>query len=136
MTEMTRSQIAEKADVNPETLRYYEREGLIPKPPRSEGGFRLYNESYVGRLRFIQRAKKLGFTLKEIKDLMDLRVDSEATCQDVRGRAEAKLSEVEEKIQDLKQIRGALSDLLDACEKGEAPTSDCPILDAMKEKSS
>ena len=133
MDGMTRGEVADKADVNPETLRYYERKGLIPKPPRSDGGFRLYDESYVDRLRFIQRAKDLGFTLAEIKDLLDLRVGEEATCRDVKAQAEEKLDEVETKIQDLKRIREALSTLADACAGGQGPTSDCPILDAMEE---
>lgn len=129
---MTRSQVAEKADVNPETLRYYERKELIPKPPRSDGGFRLYDDRYVDRLRFIQRAQDLGFTLAEIKGLLDLRVDDEATCQAVKARADAKIDDVEEKIRDLQRIRDALSTLIDACADREGPTSDCPILDAMK----
>jgi len=129
---MTRSEVAEKVGVNPETLRYYEREELIPNPPRSDGGVRLYDERYVDRLRFIQRAKDLGFTLAEIKDLLDLRVNDEATCQDVKDRAEEKLHEVEEKIRDLTQIREALSRLADACEGGGGPTTDCPILDVLE----
>jgi MerR family mercuric resistance operon transcriptional regulator len=132
MDGMTRGEVAEKADVNPETLRYYERKELIPKPPRSDGGFRLYDESYVDRLRFIKRAKELGFTLSEIKGLLDLRVGEEATCRDVKRQAENKLDEVETKIQDLKRIREALSTLAAACEGGQGPTSECPILEAME----
>ncbi|MFB6232309.1 MAG: heavy metal-responsive transcriptional regulator [Salinibacter sp.] len=135
MDGMTRGEVAEKADVNPETLRYYERENLIPKPPRSDGGFRLYDESYVGRLRFIRRAKELGFTLAEIRELLDLRVDEEATCRDVRGRAEAKIEEVEAKIEDLRRIRDALTTLADACREQGGPMSECPILDALERQS-
>jgi len=133
MDGMTRSEVADKAGVNPETLRYYEREGLIPKPRRSDGGFRLYDESYVDRLRFIGRAKELGFTLAEIKGLLDLRVDDTATCRDVKAKAEDKLDEVEAKIRDLQHIRAALTRLATACEGG-GPTSNCPILDAMEDK--
>lgn len=132
MDGMTRSEVAEKAGVNPETLRYYEREELIPAPRRSDGGFRLYDESYVDRLQFIQRAKDLGFTLAEIKDLLDLRVDDEATCRDVKETAEEKIEEVEEKLRDLKRIRRALRRLADACSGEQGPTNDCPILDAME----
>jgi len=131
MNGMTRGEVAEKADVNPETLRYYEQKALIPKPRRSDGGFRLYDESYVDRLHFIQRAKDLGFTLAEIKGLLDLRVDDEATCQDVKAQAEDKLADVEEKIRDLKRIRDALAQLAETCEGGGSPTGDCPILDAL-----
>ncbi len=134
MKEMTRGEVAKKADVNPETLRYYERKELIPKPRRSDGGFRLYDASYVDRLRFIGRAKELGFTLAEIKELLNLRVDEEATCRDVKAQAEEKLDEVEQKIRDLEHIRDALSQLADACHGGEGPTGDCPILDAMADK--
>ena len=132
MDGMTRGEVAERADVNPETLRYYERKELIPKPRRSDGGFRLYDDSYVDRLRFIQRAKELGFTLAEIKGLLDLRVDDEATCRDVQAQAEEKLDDVKEKIRDLQRIRDDLTRLAAACEGGGGPTSECPILDAME----
>ena len=132
MNEMTRGEVAEKAGVNPETLRYYEREELIPTPRRSDGGFRLYDEHYVGRLRFIKRAQDLGFTLAEIKGLLDLRVDDGATCRDVQAQAEEKLDDVKEKIRDLQRIRDALTRLAAACEGGGGPTSECPILDAME----
>lgn len=133
MDGMTRSEVAEKAGVNPETLRYYEREELIPSPPRSDGGFRRYDESYVDRLRFIQRAKDLGFALAEIKGLLDLRVEGTATCKDVKVRALEKIDEVNAKIQDLKRIRDALQTLADACEGKDEPTSDCPVLDALED---
>jgi len=132
---MTRGEVAEKADVNPETLRYYERKKLIPKPRRSDGGIRLYDDHYVDRLRFIQRAKDLGFTLAEIKDLLDLRVDDEATCRDVRARAENKIGEVEAKIADLRRIRDALTTLAEACRDQAGPTSACPILDVLEDQS-
>jgi MerR family mercuric resistance operon transcriptional regulator len=134
MDGMTRSEVAERADVNPETLRYYERKELIPEPPRSSGGFRLYDESYVNRLRFIQRAQDLGFTLAEIKDLLDLRTGDEATCRDVKARADAKIEDVQAKIRDLERIRDALRVLSHACAGGLGPTSDCPILDAMADE--
>jgi len=135
MDGMTRGEVAEKADVNPETLRYYERKELIPKPPRSDGGFRLYDASYVDRLHFIQRAKKLGFTLAEIKSLLELRVGEEAACRDVKAQAENKLDEVEAKIQDLKRIRKALSTLAETCEGGGGPSSGCPILNILEDQS-
>ena len=132
MDGMTRGEVAEKAGVNPETLRYYEREELIPTPRRSDGGFRLYDDSYVDRLRFIKRAKDLGFTLAEVKGLLNLRVDDDAMCQDVKAQAEDKLEDVEEKIRDLQRIRDALTRLAEACTGGSGPTSECPILDTME----
>lgn len=100
---MTRGEVAERADVNPETLGYYERREL----PRSDGDFRLYDESSVDRLRFIQRAQDLGFTLAEIKDLLSLRTGEGATCQDVEAKTDTKIDDVEEKIRGLKRIRQA-----------------------------
>ncbi len=135
MDDMTRSEIAERVGVNPETLRYYERRELIPTPPRSDGGFRLYDERYVDRLRFIRRAKELGFTLAEIQGLLELRVDDEATCRDVRAQAEEKIGEVEAKIEDLKRIRDALTTLAEACRDRVGPTSECPILEALEDES-
>jgi len=134
MNGMTRGEVADKADVNPETLRYYERKELIPKPRRSDGGIRLYDDSYVDRLRFIQRAKELGFTLAEIKGLLGLRVDDEATCRDVKAQAEEKREEVEAKLRDLQRIRDALDTLAEACDGDAKPTGDCPILDAMEDE--
>lgn len=132
MESMTRSEVAERADVGRETVRYYEERGLIPNPPRSSAGYRLYDESYVERLRFIARAQELGFTLKEIKELLELRVDPETTCQTVKARTEEKIENVEAKIRDLRRIQQALMRLAETC-TGAGPTSDCPILEAMQD---
>lgn len=133
---MTRSEVAERAGVTGETVRYYEQRDLIPDPPRSGGGYRLYDESYVRRIRFIGRAQELGFTLEEIKGLLELRAGREATCADVRAQAEAKIEDVEARIRDLKRIRQALSALTAACANGRGPTSECPILEAMEDQAS
>ncbi len=122
---------AEKADVHKETLRYYERRGLIPEPERRRSGYRIFTDEHIERIRFIKRAQELGFTLKEIEDLLTLRVDENTTCADVRDRADTKLAEVKEKIAELQQIKNALQHLTTLCQ-GEGPTSECPILDAMK----
>lgn len=131
MKKMTRSEVAERAGVGRETVRYYEERGLIPNPPRSAAGYRKYGESYIERIRFIGRAQELGFTLKEIKNLLELRAGPEADCSEVKDRAETKLRNVKEKIRDLKRIEKALTILADSC-RGEGPTSECPILDAMQ----
>ena len=133
MTETTLSigQLASAADVGVETLRFYERKGLLPEPPR-RGRYRKYPRAAVARVRFIRRAKELGFTLREINELRELRVDPDKSCADVRELARAKIVEVEARLNDLQRIREALEALAHAC-RGKGPTSDCPILDAMEE---
>ncbi len=130
---MTRSEVAERAGVGPETVRYYERRGLLPDPPRSAAGYRLYDESQVERLRFIGRAQKLGFTLAEISELLALRAAPETGRTDVRRCAQEKLSDVEARLRDLRRIRDALKRLVDACDEGRNAGS-CPILDAMEQE--
>ena len=127
-------ELAERAEVPIQTIRYYERRGLIEEPPRRSGGFREFSSGYVDRIRFIKRAQELGFTLSEVKDLLALRIDPETTCREIKSEAEEKLENVEEKIRDLERIRTSLTRLIDQCQ-GTGPTSDCPILDAMKEGS-
>ena len=108
LTPLTIGQIARSAGVGVETVRFYERQGLLQEPARKESGYRQYPEDVVARLRFIKRAKELGFSLKEIKELLALRVDPDTTCADVRSRAEAKIADVEEKIKALQRIKKAL----------------------------
>lgn len=123
-------QVAKATDVGIETIRFYEREGLLAEPPRRRSGYRQYPPEAVARVRFIRRAKELGFTLKEIGELLDLRIDPERSCADVRALARAKLRDVEAKMDDLRRIQGALESLAAAC-RGRGPTSECPILDAI-----
>lgn len=130
---LTIGQLAKRAAVRVETVRYYERRGLIPEPPRRESGYRQYSEDAVARILFIKRAQDLGFSLNEISELLSLRVDTDTTCRDVKERAEAKISDIEEKIADLKRMKQALVKVTNAC-SGRGPTSDCPILDAMSSK--
>jgi MerR family mercuric resistance operon transcriptional regulator len=129
---LTTGEVADRADVNVQTVRYYERRGLLPEPPRSDGGFRQYSPEYVDRIRFIKRAQELGFTLEEAHELLQLSVTADADRADVRAVAQDKIDEVEEKIRDLHRIRDALSTLADACEGAEGPTSECPILDVLE----
>ena len=130
MTSMTIGKVAKRADVGVETIRFYEREGLIEEPPRRASGYRQYPTDTVGRVRFIRRAKELGFTLKEIKALLALRLDGSATRSDVRTQAAAKVIGIEARIRDLQQMRDALSGLIDACH-GDGAMAGCPILEAM-----
>jgi MerR family mercuric resistance operon transcriptional regulator len=130
MKPLTTGQVARYAGVGIETVRFYERQGLLEEPTRRESGYRQYREDVVARLRFIKRAKELGFSLKEIKELLALRVDPDTTCAEVKSRAEAKIADIEEKIQALWRIKKALVKLTKAC-SGRGPTSECPILDAL-----
>lgn len=120
--------LADRTDVSIHTVRYYERRGLIPEPPRTDGGFRTYPERTVSRIRFIRRAQELGFTLEEIGELLALRGGSETAADEVRRTANAKLEEIEEKMRALEEIRDALVGLIRRCEEA-ASTGDCPILD-------
>ena len=121
------AQLAHEGGVNVETIRYYERHGLLPKPPRTPSGYRVFSEDAVARLRFIKRSQELGFSLKEVKELLTLRVRPGSGCADVRRKAEAKISDVEEKIRHLLEIKNALVRLTDTC-SGRGPISTCTIL--------
>ncbi len=123
-------EVAKLSDVGVETVRFYERRGLIDKPPRKESGYRQYPPGVVKRIRFIKRAKELGFTLKEILALLNLRVDPTTSCADIREKAEAKLTDVEKKITELRKMKKALAKLAVSC-VGSGPVSECPIIDAL-----
>lgn len=122
-------QIAKRAAVGVETVRFYEREGLLSAPARAASGYRQYDKDIVDRIIFIRRAKDLGFTHKEIKELLALRLDPASQCGDVKEHAQAKITEVEGKIRELHRIKWALLRVTNAC-PGEGPTRECPILDA------
>lgn len=122
---------ARMSGVGVETIRFYEREGLIPEPPRRDSGYRQYPPAIIDRVRFIKRAKDLGFTLAEIRELLNLRVGSKTTCADVKQKALEKMKEVDAKIADLKKIGEALNRLTDQC-RGKGPASECPILENLK----
>lgn len=123
-------ELAKQAGVNLQTIHYYERRGLLPEPPRTEANYRAYPEDAVLRVRFIKRAQQLGFTLREIQELLSLRAAPGCECGEVLERAEAKVREVDEKIRTLRRIRKALVKLMDEC-SGEGPATECPILDAL-----
>jgi MerR family mercuric resistance operon transcriptional regulator len=133
MEQLTIGQLAKKATVNIQTVRYYERRGLLPKPRRLESGYRQYSLDDLARLRFIRHAKELGFSLKEISELFSLRVDPNTTCLDVKRRTEVKIADVEVKIRSLQRIKKALTQLVSLCQ-GRGPTSECPILEALDSK--
>jgi len=125
--------VATLARVNIQTVRYYERRGLLPKPSRTDSNYRLYSEESVRRVRFIKRAQELGFTLEEIKELLSLRAAPRTRCVDVRNRAAAKLQDIEDKVRTLRAMRKALTKLIGEC-LGQGPVTECPILEALDSK--
>lgn len=130
MDQLTTGEVAKRGGVKLETIRYYERCGLLPKPPRTASGYRVFAPEAVRRLHFVKRAQALGFSLKEIKQLLSLRAASKTECEDVRKRALAKISEIDAKIRTLRAMRKALLRLSAAC-AGRGSLSDCPILESL-----
>ena len=130
MKPLTIGQLAEQAGVHTETVRYYERRGLLAQPPRRAAGYRQYSPDYVARINFIKRAQQLGFSLKEIGELLALRVESTAVCSEVQQKAVSKIEDIKAKIQLLQQMKKTLTDLVSACEANQI-TSACPMLDAL-----
>ena len=128
---LTIGALADAAGVGRETVRFYEREGLIADPPRSEAGYRLYPPETVARLGFIRRAQRLGFTLSDIAALLELRAEGEAACEAVGARARRKLADVEAKMEDLRRIGEALARLVEKCEARQ-PMGECPILEELE----
>jgi len=126
-------EVAHRASVNKETVRYYEKRELITKPERRRSGYRIFTQQQIDEIRFIKRAQQLGFTLSEIKEMMSLRVGKDISCGEVRAKAEEKYQDVLEKIEDLKRIKNVLIDLIDSC-KANAQTEDCVILNALEGK--
>lgn len=131
---MTIGKVAERAGVKIDTLRYYERQGVIAPPERTGSNYRVYEEDTVLRVRFVKRAQELGFTLAEIKELLELCVSEGASCADVRDQALVKVADLEAKIRSLQAMRRVLSKLADECSGQDVPLSACPILDALDER--
>jgi len=128
---LTIGELAERAHVNRETVRYYERRRLLPRPSRSVSGYRVFADDAVRRLRFIRHAQELGFSLNEIRELLALRVKSVDTCDRVRERAEAKIADIARKLRSLRHMKEALSELVSACGR-RGRTRECPILDSLE----
>ena len=127
---LTIGHLAREAGVNLETVRYYERQGLLPKPPRSASGYRLFPAEAARRLRFIRRAQELGFSLREIRELLSLRVSRTTTSAEIRARAEAKLADIEAKLRSLESMKKTLHKLTKVC-TGCVPVAKCPILESL-----
>lgn len=131
MANVTIGKIARTSGTGIETIRFYEREGLLQKPARTPSGYRQYSADAVARLRFIRQAKQLGFSLNEIKELLAFRAAPGKSCRDVKARAERKIADIDGRIAALKRMKGALAKLATAC-SGRGPTSECPILETLE----
>lgn len=130
MSAHTIGEVAKRAGIGVETVRFYERKGLVEPPPRSEAGYRLYPDEAISRLRFVRRAKDLGFTLDQIGTLLDLRVGADTPCDDVRALASERLADVENKLMQLQRIAAVLQQVVETCD-ANGRTGDCPILDSL-----
>lgn len=130
MKPLTIGTVAREAGVGVETIRFYERAGLIDDPRRRPSGYREYGPDVVRRIRFIRHAKDLGFTLREIKELLELRVESDRHCGEVLELAQAKIAGIEQRIDALQRMKQVLSKLTTACRR-RRPTQACPILEAI-----
>jgi MerR family Zn(II)-responsive transcriptional regulator of zntA len=125
-------QLSARTGINNETLRFYESRGLLSPPRRSDAGYRLYTEEDVRKAEFIIRAKRMGFALKDISELLSLRVERESsTCGEVKDLAEAKLVEIDQKIDELQRMKSALEQITEACCGGDEPAVHCTILNAL-----
>jgi MerR family Zn(II)-responsive transcriptional regulator of zntA len=127
-------EIAKLADVTPDTIRYYEKQQMMDHGGRTEGGFRLYTDHDLKRLKFIRHARQLGFTLESIRELLSIRVDPEHhTCQESKSIVQARLSEVEARIEEMQAMRRSLQKLNDACCGTAHSSVYCSILEALEQ---
>ena len=124
-------EVARQAGVNLQTVHYYERRGLIPGLPRSSSGYRLFDAETVSMIRFIRRAQELGFTLKEIQELLELRAAREGDCGGILEIARRKVRLINDKISDLEAMRDALETLMESCSR-DKPIVECPIIENLE----
>jgi DNA-binding transcriptional MerR regulator len=132
LSKLTIGKLAALAEVSTDTLRYYEREGLIAPDSKSDGGYCLYGEDAARRVRFIKQAQHCGFTLVEIRELLTLREQDSACCGDVRKRAVEKKLQLESKIRTMQAMSNALDRLIADCAEEAHPVDECPILTALE----
>lgn len=124
-----RAALARRTGCNLETIRYYEKIGMMPEPPRAASGYRVYDEPHVARLRFILRGRELGFSIEELRGLLRLVDRGTQTCSEVRALTEQHLADVRGKIADLKRIENVLAATAALCSGKQVP--ECPVLDAL-----
>lgn len=133
MSELTIGKLAKLAGISRDAIRIYEREGLIENPKRMPNGYRVYSSEIIAHLNFILRAKSIGFTLKEIGDLLAIKHTKENTCEEVRAEAQEKLNHVNDKINELQKLKKALQTLINTCDHNKNASS-CPLLNALENK--
>ncbi len=126
---LTRGDLARATGCNIETIRYYEKTGLLPDPPRTNAGYRMYSTAHTTRLRFILRARELGFSMEDIRGLLGLEDGAAPTCAEVKERTERHLADVRAKIADLRRIESVLAETAGRCSGADVP--DCPVLDTI-----
>ena len=126
---LKRAELAQRTGCNLETIRYYEKTGMLPDPPRNAAGYRIYDASHLSRLRFILRARELGFSIHEIRGLLDLVDGGSQTCAEVNDRTERHLADVRAKIADLTRMEQVLADAAARCSGDNVP--ECPVLEAL-----
>ena len=128
---LTIGELAKSVGLSVDTLRYYEKESLLAPAARSAAGYRLYSQESIDQLQFIQQSKAVGFTLKETKELMGLKVSSQSTCKEVHDVAKARLTQIHEKISQLQQMEAALQVLIEGCPAGSHSLDYCTILSGL-----
>lgn len=130
MEKITIGKLAEMSHVNTETIRYYHREGILKEPAKRANGYRYYDQDYVIKITFIKKAQELGFSLKEIKELLE--INSRKTCTLVKSKVEAKISEIDQKIDDLKKMKQSLSRLSCACDESTDEMKKIKVMDCFE----
>ncbi len=129
---LTTGQLATLTGCRVETVHYYEKSGLMPNPPRTDGGHRIYNLTHAKRLKFIRRSRELGFSIAQIKNLLGFIDEPNHSCGEVKAVATAQAREVQQKIDDLKGLKSALDKMVSQCKGENYPANDCPIIDALR----
>ena len=126
-------ELATRAGCKPETVRYYEKEGLMPVPARTEGGHRQYGAAHLKRLRFIRRSRELGFTVENVRELLGFIDEPERTCGEVKMLAVRHIEDVERRMEDLQKLHRSLQEMVLYCRGGDYTVDNCPIIQALAE---
>lgn len=132
MEKITIGKLAELSNVNTETIRYYHREGILKEPAKRANGYRYYEPDYITKINFIKKAQELGFSLKEIKEMLEINSKKKVTCDLVKKKVDAKIAEIDEKINDLKKIRGSLEKLSCACDESTDEMKKIKVMDCFE----